>query len=61
MSYRAACKLVRALGMDVVDGLGLTFSCAHYPAWVREMNGWPVEDIAARASVADGEVADGPK
>lgn len=48
-AYRKACRLVRSLGMDVVDGLALTFSCADYPSWVRNMNGWPVEDAAVEA------------
>jgi hypothetical protein len=46
LKYQTACRAVRALGMDVVDGLALTFSCTDYPAWVRNMNGWAVEDVA---------------
>lgn len=46
MTYHAAVRAVKALEMDVEDGLGFTFSCADYPAWIRNMNGWPVEDIA---------------
>ena len=46
MTYRQACKIVRDIGMDVVDGLALTFACASYPDWVRDMNGWSVEDAA---------------
>ena len=46
MNYRAACRTVRSLGMNIVDGLALTYSCADYPAWVRNMNGWSVEDVA---------------
>lgn len=46
MTYRSACRLVRSVGMDVVDGLALTFSCADYPAWVLDMNGWDVETAA---------------
>lgn len=44
--YRSACRLVRSIGMDIVDGLALTYSCADYPAWVRDLNGWAVEDAA---------------
>lgn len=47
MSYRQRCRLVRSVGMNVVDGLALTFSCADYPDWVRDMNGWDVESAAA--------------
>lgn len=47
MTYRQQCALVRSIGMDVVDGLALTFSCADYPDWVRNMNGWNVEGAAA--------------
>lgn len=50
MNYRSACRAVRVLGMDIVDGLALTFSCADYPAWVRDMNGWPVEHVAEAAA-----------
>lgn len=46
MSYRRAARLVRDVGMDVDDGLALTFSCADYPDWIRGMNGWAVEDAA---------------
>jgi hypothetical protein len=46
VSYRTQKRIVESLGMAVVDGLGLTYSCADYPDWVRNMNGWPVEDIA---------------
>lgn len=49
MTYRQACKIVRNIGMDVADGLALTFSCADYPIWVRDMNGWAVEDAAVAA------------
>jgi hypothetical protein len=49
MNYRKACRIVRGLGMAVVDGLALTFSCADYPEWVRSMNGWTVEDVARKA------------
>ena len=52
MNYRSACRAVRVLGMDIVDGLALTFSCADYPAWVRDMNGWPVKDVAEGAANA---------
>lgn len=55
MTYRAAVKITRALGMDVEDGLGFTFSCADYPAWIREMNGWPVEHIA-EAAISSGDL-----
>lgn len=44
--------LVRSVGMAVVDGLALTYSCSDYPDWVQNMNGWDVEgaarEIAAR-------------
>ena len=52
MNYRSACRAVRVLEMDIVDGLALTFSCADYPAWVRDMNGWPVKDVAEGAANA---------
>ncbi len=45
-SRRTDCRLVRSVGMAVVDGLALTYSCADYPDWVREMNGWDVESAA---------------
>lgn len=49
-TYRQACRLVRGVGMDVINGLALTFSCADYPDWVRDMNGWAVEDAAKTIS-----------
>lgn len=52
MTYRQACKIVRSVGMDIVDGLALTFSCADYPDWVRDMNGWDVESAAERIAKA---------
>ncbi len=51
MTYRMACRLVRSVGMDIEDGLALTFSCADYPGWVRDMNGWSVEDAARRVEL----------
>ena len=57
MTYRQACKLVRSVGLDIVDGLALTYSCADYPGWVREMNGCGVEDAAKE--IAAHEVAPG--
>lgn len=50
MTYRLACRAVRSVGMDVHDGLALTYSCADYPDWVRHMNGWDVESAAERIS-----------
>lgn len=50
VTYRQGCKLVRSVGMDVIDGLAFTFSCTDYPDWVREMNGWAVEDAAKTIS-----------
>lgn len=46
MTYRQKCKIVRGAGMAVVDGLALTFACADYPNWMRDINGWSVEDAA---------------
>lgn len=46
MPYLTACQLVEDAGMGIVDGLALTHSCADYPDWVRNMNGWSVEDAA---------------
>lgn len=46
MTYSNAIKIVRSIGMDVEDGLAFTYSCADYPDWVREMNGWAVEHAA---------------
>jgi hypothetical protein len=40
--------------MAVVDGLALTYSCADYPPWVRDMNGWAVEDAARHAHQQSG-------
>ena len=48
MTMRLACQLVRSVGMAVVDGLALTYSCADYPGWVRDMNGWAIEYAAQR-------------
>ena len=47
ISYQSDCRTVQSLGMGVVDGLALTFSCADYPDKIRNMNGWPVEHVAA--------------
>jgi hypothetical protein len=43
-----AVQIVRSVGLDVEDGLAFTFSCADYPDWLRDMNGWPVEDAAEK-------------
>jgi hypothetical protein len=60
MTYRQQCRLVRSEGMAVVDGLALTYSCADYPAWVRDINGYDVEsaaaEIAARRSQSNTNV-----
>lgn len=54
MTHRQAKQIVRSTGMDIEDGLALTFACADYPNWIRAMNGWPVDD-AAEEIVARGE------
>lgn len=50
-----AAHAVRSVGMDIEDGLALTFSCTDYPDWIREMNGWPIEDAAKEIARHAGE------
>jgi len=47
LSYRQACATVLEVGMDVVDGLAMTFACTDYPIRIRNLNGWSVEAAAA--------------